>query len=130
MASLPSHLTVSYNKWAIMDEMFRAAAMVTAFLNCLGLFHCPCQLDHKLLSHPLHSTRIITIWVFTISCILFFQMCQVDCRLFQKWLVTLKVSQGEEASSPWFGRPSAAWLLELQGTLIECSFSASLVALR
>ena len=85
-----------------MDEMFRAVAMVTAFLICLGIFHCPCQSDHKLLSHPLDSTRIITLWVFTITCTLFFQMCQVDCRLFQKWLVALKFSQGEEASSPWF----------------------------
>ena len=110
--------------------MFRAAAMVTAFLICLGIFHHPCQLDHKLLGHPLDSTRIITIWVFAIIHILLFQMCQEDCRLFWKWLVTIKFSQGEEASSPWFGGQSAAWVLELQGTSIESSFSASLVALR
>ena len=76
-----------------MDEMFRAAAMVTAFLICLGIFHYPCQLDCKLLDYPLDSTRIITIWVFAITHILFFQMCQVDCRLFWKWLVTPKFSQ-------------------------------------
>ena len=35
-----------------MDEMFRAAAMVTVFLICLGIFHCPCQLNHELLGHP------------------------------------------------------------------------------
>ena len=86
---------------------FIEAAMVTAFLICLGIFHCPCQSDHKLLSQPLDSTRIITMWVFTISHILFFQMCQVDCRLFWKWLVTIKFSQGEEDSSLWFGGPSA-----------------------
>ena len=79
-----------------MDEMFRAAAMVTAFLICLGIFHCPCQSDHELLSHHLNSTGIITLWVFTITHILFLQMCQVDCRLFRKWLVTLKFPQGKK----------------------------------
>ena len=79
--------------------------------------------------HPLISTRIITLWVFTITCILFLQMCQADSRLFQKCLVTLKFSQGEEASSPWFGGPSAVLVLELQGNSMESSFSASLAAL-
>ena len=113
-----------------MDEMFRAAAMVMAFLIGLGIFQCPCQSDHKLLSHPLDSTRIITLWVFGIAYILFLQMCQVDSKLFWKWLVTLKFPQGEEASSPWFGGPSAVCVLELWGNSIESSFSASLVALR
>ena len=79
-----------------MDEMFRAAAMVTVFLICLGIFHHPCQLNHKLLCHPLDSTRIITLWVFPITHILFLQMCQADSRLFQKWLVILKFPQGEK----------------------------------
>ena len=39
-------------------------------------------------------------------------MYQMDSRLLQKWLVTLKFPQGEEASSPWFGGPSAVWVLE------------------
>ena len=32
--------------------MFKATAMVTAFLICLGIFHSPCKSDHKLLGHP------------------------------------------------------------------------------
>ena len=32
--------------------MFGAATMVTVFLICLGIFHCPCQSHHKLLHHP------------------------------------------------------------------------------
>ena len=38
---------------------------------------------------------------------------------FWKWLVTLKFPQGEEASSPQFGGPSAVWFLELWGTLLS-----------
>ena len=109
--------------------MIRAAAMVTAFLICLGIFHCPCQLHHELLSHPLDSTGIITLWVFTITHLLFLQMCQVDHRLSRKWLVAFKYPQGEEASNPWFGGPSAVWVLELWGNSIESSFSVSLWAL-
>ena len=91
--------------------MFRTAAMVTAFLICLGIFHIPCQLNHKLLGHPLYSTRVITLWDFAIIHILFFQMCQADSRLFWKWLVTPTFPQGEEASSPlggkWSGKEAA-----------------------
>ena len=36
-----------------MDEMFRAATVVTEFLIGLGVFHCPCQSDHELPHHPL-----------------------------------------------------------------------------
>ena len=32
--------------------MFRAATMLTAFLIGLGIFYCPCQLDHELLNQP------------------------------------------------------------------------------
>ena len=85
------------------EEMFRATTMVTAFLICLGIFHCPCQMDHELLCHPLDSTGIITLWVLAIASILFFKMCQVHIRFFQKWLVTLRFPQGKEASSPWLG---------------------------
>ena len=116
-------------KWAVTDEKVRAVAMVTVFLICLSVFHHPCQLDHELPSHPLNSTRVITPWVFAISPILFLQMCQSDSGLFLKWLVTFKFSQGEKASSPWFGGPSAAWVLELWGNAIKSSFSASLAAI-
>ena len=44
LLSPPFHLTVSYfygfHKQTVMDEMFRAATMVTAFLSHLGIFHC------------------------------------------------------------------------------------------
>ena len=44
LPSPPSHLTVlissGFHKWAVTDEMFRAATMVTAFLSHLGIFHC------------------------------------------------------------------------------------------
>ena len=54
--STPSHLTAfcpsGLHKWAIMDEMFWATTVVTAFHICLGIFHCPCQLDHELFCHP------------------------------------------------------------------------------
>ena len=53
-------------------KMFWATTMVAAFLVCLGVFHCPCQLNHELLSHPLDSTGVITLWVLTITSILFF----------------------------------------------------------
>ena len=103
--SPPCHLTVFISgnlyKWVIMDEMFRAATMVAAFLVCLGILHCPCQLDHGLLGHPLNSTGTITLWVFAIASILFLQMCQVHSRLFLEWLITLEFPQGEETSSPW-----------------------------
>ena len=76
LPSPPSHLTASclsgLHKLAITGEMFRAATVVTAFLICLGVFHCPCQSDHELLCHPLNSTRIITLWILTVVSILFF----------------------------------------------------------
>ena len=59
-------------------------------------------------------------------------MCQADMTgFFESGWVSLNFSQGEEASSPWFGMGlSAVWFLEPQGNSIESSFSASLVALR
>ena len=105
-----------------MDEMFRAAAMVTVFLICLGIFHYPCQSDHKLLGHPLNSTRVITLWVLAIACILFLQMCQVYSRLFWEWLVTLKFPQGEETSSPWFGGHQQFEFWSLRATLSNLPF--------
>ena len=63
---------VGFHKQAITDEMFRAAAMVTVFLICLGIFCHSGQSDHEFFCHPLKSTRIITLWIFTIISILFF----------------------------------------------------------
>ena len=40
-----------------MDEMFRAAAMVTVFFICLSIFHHPHLLDHELLSNTLDSNQ-------------------------------------------------------------------------
>ena len=97
-----------------MDEMFRAAAMATAFLICLGIFHSSCQSDHKLLSHPFNSTRDIALWVFAIAHILFLQMCQADSRLFLKWLVTLKFPQDKKLVVLGLEGSSAVWILELQ----------------
>ena len=37
--------------------MLQAATMVAAFLICLGIFHCPCQLNHELLGQPIDSTQ-------------------------------------------------------------------------
>ena len=65
-------LSSSLHKWAIMNKLFGTATMVTALLFCLGIFHCPCQFDQKLLCHPLNSTRVITLWILTIISILFF----------------------------------------------------------
>ena len=84
--------------------MFWAATMVAALLICLGILNGPCQAYHELFCNSFDSTGIITLLVFIISSILFFQMCRMHSRLYRDGLVALEFSQGEETGSPWFGR--------------------------
>ena len=109
-----------------MDEVFGAATMVTALLFCLCIFHCPCQLDQKLLCHTLNSTRVITLWILTIISIPLLSMYQVDGGLFGKWLVI----RGKKLVVLSLDGLLDAWVLELWDNSIKSSFSASLVALR
>ena len=88
-----------------MDEMFQAATLVAALLVLFGHLSPALPIwTMKLFCHPLNSTRIITLWIFTIISILFLQMCikQTVDFLESGWS-TLKFPQGEEASSSWFG---------------------------
>ena len=78
--------------------------MVVAFFICLGILNSPCQAYHELFCNSLNSAGIITPLVFIISSIFLFQMCQMHSRLFRDGLVALEFPQGEETSSPWFGR--------------------------
>ena len=78
--------------------------VVAAFLICLGILYSPCQAYHKLFCNSFNSTRIVTLLSFVIDSILFFEMLQMYSRLFQKGLVAFEFPQGEETSSPWFGR--------------------------
>ena len=87
-----------------MDEVVWAATMVAAFLICLGIFNSPCQAYHELFHNSFDSAGIITLLVFIVTGVLFFQMCQIHSRLFWDGLVALEFPQAEESGSPWFGR--------------------------
>ena len=133
MLSPPGHLTAFFPQClyeqAIMDEMFQAATMVAAFLICLGILYSPCQAYHKLFHNSLDSAGIVTLLVFIVTSILFFQMHQTHSRLFWDGLVALEFLQGEETGSPWFGRSIVClspWPLgQLHGVFL-LSFSGDL----
>ena len=87
-----------------MDEMVWAATMVAVFFVCLGILNGLCQAYHEVFCNSFDSNRIITLLVFIVTDVIFFQMCQMHSRLFWDGLVALEFPQGEETGSPWFGR--------------------------
>ena len=109
MPSPPCHLTVyfplkSLHELAIADEMFQAATMIAALLLHLGILYSPCQAHHKLFHNSFNSARIIALFFFIATGVLFLQMHQMHSWHFQDGLVALEFPQGEETGSPWFWR--------------------------
>ena len=119
-----------FHKWAITDEMFRAAAMVAVLLIHLGILNCSSKSYHEFLHYSLESIRVITLLGFAIISIFFFQLCQTYSRFPGRRLVALKFPQGKEAGSLGLDELSVGWNLELCNSSMESSFSASLAALR
>ena len=103
---------------------------VTVLLLCLGIFHCPCQLDHEFFCHPLDSTRIITLWILTIISILFSSCAKQMAGFLESGWLPLSFLRGKKLVVLSLDGPLAAWILELHDSSIESSFLASLVALR
>ena len=91
---LPCHLTVSFPSKSLPGGnyrwMFHAATMVVVFFVCLGILNSTCQTYHELFCNSFNSTRIMTLLVFIITSVLFFQMHQMHSRLF--WMGWLPLS--------------------------------------
>ena len=89
---------------AITEEMLWAATMLAVLLICLCILNSPCQAYHELFCNSFDSAGILTLLIFIVTGILFFQMCQMHSRLFWDGLVALEFPQGKETGSLWFGR--------------------------
>ena len=96
-------ISSSFHQQAVLNKMFRVAAMVAVLFVHLSVLHCSSQPDHEFFSHSLDCIWVITFWILTIISVFFIQLCQSYSRLLREWLITFQFPQGKEAGGPWFG---------------------------
>ena len=90
--------TSSFHKWAIMDEMFRAAYNGSSISYPFGpSLTCSSKLYQEFLHYSLESIKVITLYVIAVISILFLQLCQMYGGLLGRRLVTPKFPQGKES---------------------------------